>query len=57
MTPQNSNWRTTTGGLLIALGQAMIISPDPRIQWLGHGATALGAIILGTFARDRDHRP
>lgn len=48
------SWKTTLGGILMALGQAVpAILPDAW-DWLGGALTGLGGVILGGAARDNN---
>lgn len=44
------SWKTTLGGLLLALGQ-VIAFPEPW-GWVNHALTAIGGLLMGTAARD-----
>jgi hypothetical protein len=50
------HWKTTIGGIVAAIGtalQAAAILPPPW-GWLASLLTALGSIILGASAADKD---
>ena len=46
------NWKTTLGGILLALGQLASQSPNEKIHTAGLIATMLGGAVLGVNAQD-----
>jgi hypothetical protein len=49
------HWRTTVGGVLAALAQAMLgigIIPGPWV-WVAHAVQAVGLALLGVSAADK----
>lgn len=46
------NWKTTVGGLLLAIGTPLSQSSDETLKYIGTIMTALGALILGLAAKD-----
>lgn len=46
------SWRTTVGGLLLAVGALIKPGLPPEYNWVAEACIALGGLILGTSARD-----
>ena len=49
---KKASWKTTVGGILAALGQAVPMLLPVSWQWLQPALTGLGALIIGAAARD-----
>lgn len=48
-----TSWKTTVGGLLVALGQVLITATSsPIAWWIGKGCLIFGPILLGSSAID-----
>lgn len=54
-----ANWKTTVGGILAALGQALSSSAilPPPWSWIGPALAAAGVAFLGISATDRSTPP
>ena len=53
MTINIANWKTTIGGILAALGAALILVPLPEeYKWVPAFLTALGGALVGITAKD-----
>lgn len=48
------NWRTTVGGILVAIGQS-VQATSPKLAWLGQILTGVGALLLGINTVDRQN--
>jgi hypothetical protein len=46
------NWKTTIGGLLMALGTALVSSNGKIMQSVGYICLGLGGLIMGISATD-----
>jgi len=47
------NWKTTIGGILLAIGTAGISVPIPeKYKWIPGALAALGGALLGLTAKD-----
>lgn len=53
------SWKTTIGGLLSAIGTAIVganvaleLVTPPELLWIGYLMSAIGPVLLGTSARD-----
>ena len=47
------NWKTTLGGILLALGSILPTLPIPEeYKWLAQVLTAVGGVLLGASAKD-----
>lgn len=53
---KKSSWRTTLGGILVALGQGFqAVKPVGEMSdTIGQLATLIGALVLGLSARDNN---
>ena len=47
------DWKTTLGGLLLALGAMMMASPDDTSKSIASILLGAGGLLLGTFAMDK----
>ncbi len=54
-----TSWKTTIGGLLSAVGTAIVgasvaldLVTPPALLWVGYLMSAVGPVLLGTSARD-----
>ena len=49
------SWKTTLGGIIAALGTALLAVPEPEwLSKLGAGLIGLGGAIAGLSARDNN---
>lgn len=48
------SWKTTLGGIIAAIGAAMLASDDHQLKLIGGVVAAVGALITGFTARDND---
>lgn len=46
------SWKTTLGGLLVAVGQGAPQVLPAEWQWVGAMLTGIGGLLLGVAARD-----
>lgn len=46
------NWKTTLGGLLMALGTALVSSNDHILQSAGYVCLGIGGLVIGISASD-----
>lgn len=47
------NWKTTVGGLLLAIGTASLGAPIPeKYRWIPGVVSAIGGAMLGLVAKD-----
>jgi len=51
------SWKTTLGGLLVALGQGLPQVLPAEWQWVGSMLTGIGGLLLGVAARDHGATP
>ena len=49
-----SSWKTTLGGVLMALSPVLANTLPSNWHWLTEALAAAGAIVLGGFARDNN---
>lgn len=48
------NWKTTLGGVLLALGAPLVAAGDGWVSMVGTGMLAIGGLLTGVSARDSD---
>jgi hypothetical protein len=48
------SWKTTIGGLLMALGTMMMQTTDPLLHSIGVVCNAIGGLFLGFSAKDNN---
>lgn len=46
------NWKTTLGGILIAVGGPLATAGEGWVGMMGMGLTSAGALLLGGAAKD-----
>jgi len=46
------SWKTTLGGILLAGGQLLVPILPANLSWISVTLSGLGALILGTAAKD-----
>ena len=49
-----SSWKTTVGGILLAIAPVATHAIPPQFSWISELLAAVGALVLGGSARDHD---
>lgn len=51
---KKSSWKTTVGGILLAAAPVAHSALPANYNWVGDALATIGALILGTSARDNN---
>lgn len=48
------NWKTTSSGLIAAIGAALVASDDANVKLIGEVVSVIGMVLLAFNAKDHD---